>query len=706
MHDRFGVLTLQRSADRYFYQVHSMTEPILQEILQLRADIERHNRLYYLDAKPEVSDLEYDRLLKRLQQLEREHPQYDDPSSPSHKVGGEPIAGFVTVPHRLPMLSIDNVYDEAELAEFDTRIRKLLEPNEAIEYVTEYKIDGVALSLIYENGRLVQGLTRGDGRQGDDITHNARTIRGVPLHLQGSSEQPIPPYLEVRGEAYIGNADFAHLRAAQLAAGEQPFANPRNATAGALKLLDPKQSAARKIRFFAHSVGYCEGIELPTHIAFLEAVNRLGIPITPGVKAWPTWEATLEECHRMMEQLHALDFEVDGLVLKVNSLDQRQRMGTTSKSPRWVVAYKWEKYEGTTKILDITVQVGKSGALTPVAHLQPVEIAGTTVSRASVHNRDELNRLGVQIGDWVVVEKAGKIIPHLVRVEEHLRQGNEIAFVFPTTCPECGTAVTQDEGGVYIRCPNPACPAQLRETLRFYASRSAMDIEGLGIKLIEQLVDQGFLTSLSDIYRLQQRREELINLERMGEKSVDNLLAGIEASRNRPLWRLLTGLNIRHVGRTVSQALANQFGSLDVITAQTEEQLAEVNEIGPVIAHSVYAFFHTEPVLKLLSELKEFGLNWGEAREPTAAPPVTTGPLSGQTIVVTGSLARFTRDSIKDYITLHGGKPTDSVSKQTSLVVAGDKAGSKLEKAQKLGIRVLTEDEFVALVDKKSSGDS
>ncbi|MES2792777.1 MAG: NAD-dependent DNA ligase LigA, partial [Planctomycetota bacterium] len=469
---------------------------------------------------------------------------------------------------------------------------------------------------------------------------------------------------------------------------------------GALKLLDPKQSAARKIRFFAHSVGFCEGIDLPTHMAFLQAVRRLGVPVTPNVDAWPTWEATIEQCHRMMEQLHSLDFEVDGLVLKVNSRDQRARLGSTSKSPRWVVAYKWEKYEGTTQVLDISVQVGKSGTLTPVSHLKPVEIAGTTVSRASVHNRDELERLGVKIGDWVVVEKAGKIIPHLVRVEEHLRTGDEVDFVFPVTCPECGTAVVQDEGGVYIRCPNPACPAQLRETLRFYASRAAMNIDGLGIKLIEQLVEQGLLTSLSDIYRLRERREELIKLERMGEKSVDCLLKGIEDSRKQPLWRLLTGLNIRHVGRTVSQALANQFGSLDVIMAQTEEDLAEVNEIGPVIAHSVHAFFRTEPVIKLLAELKEFGLNWGEAREPSAALPVATGPLGGKTIVVTGSLSRFTRDSIKDFITLHGGKPTDSISKKTDLVVAGEKAGSKLEKAQKLGVRVVTEEEFVALVEE------
>lgn len=676
-----------------------MTDAIHAEILHLRAELERHNHLYYIAAQPEISDLEYDVLLKRLQQLELDNPQYDDPASPSHKVGGAPISGFVTVPHRLPMLSIDNVYDEAELTEFDTRVRKLLTPDEPVEYVVEYKIDGVALALIYENGILVQALTRGDGRNGDDITHNARTIHGVPLRLHRINGQPAPPYLEVRGEAYIANSDFAHLRAAQLQAGEPPFANPRNATAGALKLLDPKLCAARQIRFFAHSPGAVEGITLTTHLEFIETVRRLGIPATPFVQARSTWAATVEYCHELMEQLHALDFEVDGLVIKVNNREQRERMGTTSKSPRWAIAYKWEKYEGLTQVLDINVQVGKSGTLTPVAHLKPVEIAGTTVSRASLHNRDELHRLGVRIGDTVIVEKAGKIIPHVVRVEEHLRTGAEIEFQFPTACPECHTPVQQDEGGVYIRCLNPACPAQLRETLRFYASRQAMDIEGLGIKLIEQLVDRGILTSISDIYRLQTRRDELIGLERLGEKSVDNLLQGIEASRNRPVWRLLTGLNIRHVGRTVSQALANQFGSLDVIMQQSAEQLAEVPEIGPVIAHSVNTYFHTEPVIKLLGELKEFGLNWGEPREPSAAPSQIAGPLSGQTIVVTGTLTHYTRDSIKDVITQLGGKATDSVSKQTNFVVAGEKAGSKLDKAQKLGIRILTEDEFVEFVN-------
>ncbi|MDB5389864.1 MAG: ligA, partial [Planctomycetaceae bacterium] len=666
-----------------------MTASISDQISDLRSQIEYHNRRYYVDTQPEISDLEYDRLLKRLQVLEQEHPEFDDPLSPSHKVGGQPIAGFLTVPHRQPMLSIDNVYDEQELKEFDTRIRKLVGPSEAIEYVVEYKIDGVALALVYEHGKLTQALTRGDGRRGDDITHNAKTIRGVPLHLRGSM---IPAYIEIRGEAYIGNADFAHLRAEQEQAGETPFANPRNAAAGALKLLDPKLCAARKIRFFAHSVGASEGIEFPTHMAFLQAVKELGIPVTPQVKALPNWESTLEHCHDMMEELHELEFEVDGLVLKVNSIEQRARMGTTSKSPRWIIAFKWEKYEGISQIEDISIQVGKTGTLTPVAHLKPVEIAGTTVSRSSLHNRDELRRLGVRIGDWVVVEKAGKIIPHVVRVEEHRRTGQETEFVFPEKCPECGGDVLQDEGGVYIRCQNPACPAQFRETLRFYASRAAMDIEGLGTKLVELLTEQKLLTKLSDIYTLKEKRDTLINLERMGEKSVDNLLQGIEASKERSLWRLLTGLNIRHVGRTVAQILVNRFGTLDNIMAQSEYHLSLTPEIGPVIAKSVASFFHSEPVIKLVQELKEHGLNLGQEIPPDAVGASPDGPLAGKTVVVTGSLVRFTRDSIKDFITEHGGKPTDSVSKNTDFLVAGEKAGSKLEKAQKLGIKVLTED--------------
>jgi DNA ligase (NAD+) len=669
-----------------------MSASLRQEIERLRREIERHNRLYYVDARPEISDYEFDMLLKRLESLELEHPEFDTPDSPSHKVGGEPIEGFHTVPHRLPMLSIDNVYDEGEVREFDGRVRKLLGTGD-VEYTVEYKVDGVALSLMYERGRLAQALTRGDGRQGDDITHNARTIGGVPLRLE--TKHP-PAVLEVRGEAYIANTDFAHLRAEQQKRGEQPFANPRNAAAGALKLLDPRLCKARRIRFIGHGIGYAEGLETRSHVEFLKAVRDMGLPATPDVKACAGIDAALEYGQTLIENLHSLDMEIDGLVIKVNDFALRDELGSTAKSPRWLIAWKWEKYEAVTQIEAIEVQVGKTGTLTPVAHLKPVEIAGTTVSRASLHNRDELQRLGVKIGDWVVVEKAGKIIPHVVRVEEHRRTGEEQPFHFPKKCPECHSEVVQDEGGVYIRCINPACPAQLREGIRFFASRQAMDIEGMGIKLVEQLVDAGLVTSFADIYRLKDRRDELLALERMGEKSVDNLLAGIEVSRSRPLWRLLTALNIRHVGTTTARMLADRLGTLDEIAGQTEETLAEVEEVGPVIAKSIFTYFHSDAGRRIVAGLRECSLNFGEPVKRRT--PSTDGPIAGKTIVVTGTLAHFSREEIKEFIHSHGGKAAGSVSKKTDFVVAGEEAGSKLDKARELGVRVLTEAEFLKLV--------
>ena len=660
------------------------------DVEQLRAELRRHNRLYYVAAKPEISDLDYDRLLQRLQQIEREHPEFDAPDSPTHKVGGEPIEGFQQVEHRVPMLSIENVYEETGVRKFDADVRKGLGEGVQPEYTIEFKIDGVSLALIYEQGLLTTAVTRGDGRRGDDVTNNARTIGGVPLRLDGAD---VPPVIEIRGEAYIANSDFAHLRAAQIQAGEEPFANPRNSCAGALKLLDPKLCAARRLRFFAHSVGHQEGAAYQTHAEFLDAVRRWGVPTTPRVATLPNMDATLEHAHQLMDELHALDFEVDGLVIKVNSLEQREQLGRTSKAPRWVVAYKWEKYEATTQLVQIEVQVGKTGAMTPVAHLVPVEIAGTTVSRASLHNRDEIERLGLRIGDWLVVEKAGKIIPHVVRVEEHRRDGSELPFEFPTHCPVCNSAAVRDEGGVYIRCPNPHCPAQLREWLRFYASRGAMDIEGLGSKLVEQLVESGLIQSLADIYRLRDRRDELLALDRMGEKSADGLLRGIEESKSRPLWRLLVGLNIRHVGTRTAQLLEGRFGTLDEILRQSEEQLATVDEVGEVIAKSISQQLNSDSGRQLIEELRGFGLSFGE---PLPERPADAAPrkLEGLTIVVTGTLTRFSRDQIQELIHHHGGKPSDSVSKKTSFVVAGENAGSKLTKAQQLGVPVLTESEF------------
>ncbi|MDA0588214.1 MAG: NAD-dependent DNA ligase LigA [Planctomycetota bacterium] len=671
-----------------------MTDAVLKEIESLREQIEHHNRLYYVEARAEIPDHEYDQLMRRLIELEEAHPDYDSPDSPTHKVGDEPIEGFQQVEHRVAMISIDNVYDEESLREFDQRVRKILDDRQP-EYTIEYKIDGVALALVYENGRLVQGVTRGDGQVGDDVTHNARTIGGVPLRLAGKDH---PPVIEVRGEAFIANSDFAHIVAEQEKNGEQPFKNPRNATSGALKSLDPKTCKRRKLRFFAHSIGYTEGASWDNHTDYLQTLKEFGIPNTPGTALLPDLEKTLEHAQGMMDALHELDFEVDGLVIKVNNFSLREELGATSKAPRWVIAYKWERYEAETKVRDITIQVGKTGALTPVANLEPVEIAGTTVSRASLHNRDEIKRLGIREGDWVIVEKAGKIIPHVVRVEEHRRDGSEVEFTFPESCPECGANVLQDEGGVYIRCQNPSCPAQLRETLRFFASRSAMDIEGLGSKLVEQLVENGLLTSLTDIYRLKDRRDDLLNLERMGVRSCDNLLAGIEESKSRPLWRLLTGLNIRHVGQGTARALATKLGTVEELQKRTAEELGAVDDVGPIIAVSVFNFLASDIGKTTLAELAELGLKMGE---PVAEEPEHAGEkkLEGKTVVVTGTLVRFKRDEIKELILRHGGKASGSVSKKTDFVVAGEEAGSKLTKAQELGVKVLTEDEFVAMIE-------
>jgi DNA ligase (NAD+) len=664
------------------------------EVAQLRAELEKHNRLYYVEAKPEISDLEYDKLMDRLANLEAAHPELDSPDSPTKKVGGEPIEGFDTVAHRMPMLSIDNCYDLDAVAEFDERVRKLLDQDE-IEYSIEYKIDGVALALIYEDGRLVRALTRGDGASGDDVTHNARTIGGVPLRLNTSSP---PAVLEVRGEALIANSDFATLRAQQEAAGEQVYANPRNTSAGALKLLDPNACAARKLRFLAHGNGFIEGIQFNDYMHYLQTIREMGLPTTPDVRKVKGIEKLKVALEEMAASLHELNFEVDGLVVKTNSFAQRETLGNTSKSPRWIMAYKWERYEAVTRVNEIVIQVGKTGVLTPAVNLEPVEIAGTTVSRSSLHNRDQMELLGIMIGDHVVVEKAGKIIPHVVRVELEKRDGSETPFAFPTECPECKTAVVQDEGGVYIRCPNPDCPAQLRETLIYFASRGAMDIEGLGEKLVDQLLAANLLTSLADVYRLPDRRDELLKLERMGEKSVDKLIRGIEASKTQPLWRLLTSLNIRHVGSSNARVLEAEFGTLDLITQQDTESLAAVDEIGPIIAQSVVDFFARQTTKQLVSELKELGANFGSPVERKAVDEV--GVLSGKTVVVTGTLSQFSRDEANEMIRAAGGKPGSSVSKKTAYLLAGEKAGSKLTKAQSLEIPVLTEDEFLALIGK------
>jgi DNA ligase (NAD+) len=676
-----------------------MSSSAAAQIAELRDEIRRHDRKYYVEAAPDISDTEYDRLVDRLKKLEAQHPDLVSPDSPTQRIGDQPVEGLTPFEHRVPMLSIENTYSLDELKKYGDRVTKLL-PGEAVEWVVELKVDGVAASLIYENGLLTHGVTRGNGRVGDDITHNIRTIKSVPLRLHGNTP---PPLLEVRGEVYMTNSDlvrYNELQQAKIDRGEKAelLKNSRNGVAGSIRQLDPAVCAERRLRFFCHSAGDTRGLTAKTHIEFLEELQRYGLAATPYVECFPSFDAAVEHCEELIERLHELDFEIDGLVLKVNRFDQRERLGSTSKSPRWVIAYKFEKYEATTRLNAIRVQIGKTGAITPVADLEPVELAGTTVSRASLHNADEIQRKDVRPGDTVVVEKAGKIIPHIVRVEKHLRpkQLHELPpFVFPTKCPECGTKLAKDEGGVYIRCPNLDCPAQVKERIRYFASRNAMDIEGLGDKLVDQLVSAGVVVSYGDLYRLEGRQDRLLNLARMGRKSADNLLEGIEASKNRGLARLLNALSIRHVGSRVASVLAERFGSMDSLTAASVEQLSDTNEIGPIIAQSVFDFLHSAFGAKTIADLQGVGV----MMESTT----TTGgarALEGKTLVVTGTLQKYSRDQIEELITLHGGHAASSVSKKTDYLVAGDKAGSKLAKAQELGVPVINEEEFERLLQE------
>ncbi|WP_425614686.1 NAD-dependent DNA ligase LigA [Anatilimnocola sp. NA78] len=665
-----------------------MTSPA-SRIAKLRQDIRRHDELYYAQAQPEISDLEYDKLMQELQQLEAANPDLVTEDSPTQRLGDKPVEGLHQTEHRVPMLSIENSYDIPTVRRFAQSTAEALD-GEPVEWVVEYKIDGAAISLTYEKGRLVRAATRGNGQVGDDITHNAVTILDVPRRLKGSP----PPVLEIRGEVYMTNADLVKLNERQAERGEAAYANPRNVAAGSIRLLDPRECAQRRLRFFAHGVGYCEGLQVENHIEFLKDLASYGLTPTPLVRSCKDVDEALAHCEQMIEKIDELEFEIDGLVLKVNNYQQRERLGLRSKSPRWVIAYKFEKYEAKTRVNKITVQVGKTGAITPVAELEPVQLAGTVVSRSSLHNADEIRRKDIREGDMVIVEKAGKIIPHIVRVEKHERTTELPEFVFPTHCPECKTELIKDEGGVYIRCPNPICPAKVQERIRFFASRDAMDIEGLGDKLVEQLVESGLVKSYGDLYRLSMA--PLLKLERMGKKSAEKLLAGIEASKSRGLARLLSALSIRHVGQRGGRLLAEHYGSIDALQAASQESLAEVNEIGPAIAASVYEFLRSEYGLEIINDLKNLGLRLEETMKPKAAAP--TGVFAGKSIVVTGTLTKYKRNEIEDLITQHGGRAASSVSSKTDYLVAGAEAGSKLEKATKLGVKILTEDEFEQLL--------
>lgn len=656
----------------------SFTSSAAQRIRALRREIRRHNRLYYEKNEPKVSDAEFDRLMKELGMLEREHPEFASKKSPTQKVGGTPQKEFKTVQHFVPMLSIDNTYSKEELKSFDERVRKNL-PGEAQEYVVEIKIDGVSLSLLYEKGKLTRAATRGDGQSGDDVTENIRTLKDIPVSLGGAG---IPDLIEVRGEVFMPHRSFD----AEL------FANPRNAAAGSLKLLDASVVARRGLRFYAHGVGECRGREFQSETERLRFFKSTGLPVIPDVKLCQTLDQVFRLCDVWEEKRKSLGFDTDGLVLKVQSLSQQRRLGFTNKSPRWAIAYKFPAQKAKTRLEDILVQVGRTGVLTPVACLEPVLLAGTTVSRATLHNADEIERLDLRIGDHVLIEKSGEIIPQVVEVLARERKGGEKKFHMPKNCPACGSAVVREGDEVALRCLNLGCPAQLKARLIHFAARKAMDIEGLGDALAEQLVEKNKVGSFSDLYRL--KKEVLADLERMGEKSADNLLAQIEKSKTHELSRFLFGLGIRHVGVNAAKILARKYGAVKKLKEASLEELQRIDGVGPVMAESVYDFFHNKENLRILAELEALGLHLREDQIQVESSEYFTG----KTFVLTGSLKDFTREAAQAEIERRGGRAAASVSKKTEAVIAGTDAGSKLDKAKALGIQILTEEQFKKLL--------
>ncbi|MBD3237899.1 MAG: NAD-dependent DNA ligase LigA [Candidatus Eisenbacteria bacterium] len=648
---------------------------------QLRREIRHHNRRYYVDNDPEISDRRFDALLAELEQLERRFPELDDPDSPTHRVGGEPIPGFRTVAHRVPMLSLRNTYSAEELREFDARVRRYLLHDAPLAYCVELKIDGIGVALRYREGRFAQGITRGDGLQGDDITPNLRTVRALPLQID-EAEPPPPDAFEVRGEVFFPRSAFERLNRRRTAAGERAFANPRNAAAGTLKLLDPREVAERPLRLFVYQL-VAERNEMPaTQTELLARLRRWGLPVSPHVHRAASIEEAVALAANWNARRRELDYDIDGLVLKVDDLELQRRLGATGKAPRWGIAYKFEARGAVTRVRSIHVQVGRTGNATPVAELEPVELAGTIVRRATLHNADEIRRLDLRIGDRVTVEKGGEIIPKVVAVHAEQRRGDERPFRFPERCPVCGEPLTREEGGVAIRCLNEHCPAQLKRRLLHFASRQAMDIEGLGAALADQLVELGWVRDLADLYHLE--AGALATLERMGEKSARNLIAAIAASRQRTLDRFLFALGIRHVGVAAARILARAFPGIAHLQQARAEELAELGEIGPTIAQSVAAYFGRAETTELLGRFERAGVR-------PAPPPAAEGaaPLEGLTFVLTGTLPGIGRGEMRRQIEAAGGRIASAVSPRTDYLLAGDRPGSKLRKARELGVEVI-----------------
>lgn len=665
-------------------------ESALSRIRELRREIERHNRLYYQFDSPEISDAEYDRLLQELIELESQWAEYIDLSdSPTQRVGAPPLDRFKSFEHISPMLSLANAFSEEEMADFDARIKRALGTAGDITYIMELKIDGVAVNLLYENGLFTTGATRGDGKTGEDVTLNLKTIFAVPLRIR-EVQGAIPARVEIRGEVYMEIEGFKRLNKQRESNGEPLFANPRNAAAGSLRQLDPGITARRPLNLFCYGVGNPGELALQTHWDVLQTLKRWGFPVNDRIRRAGNIDECIAYYRRIMEIRESLPYEIDGVVIKVDSLDLQDRLGTVSRSPRWALACKFPAVQETTTVEDIIVNVGRTGALTPVAVLKPVRIGGVTVSRASLHNQDEIDRKDVRIGDTVVVQRAGDVIPEIVTVVKSKRKGDERVFKIPDRCPVCGSRVVRLEGEAAHRCIDIACPAQIKEHIRHFVSRGAMDIDGLGEKLVSQLVETGTVSDPADIYYLD--KEKLLRMERLADKSAGNILRAIEKSKAPPLDKFLVALGIPHVGEHIADLLVRHFRRLEAIVAAAEEDLAGIEGIGPVIALSISRFFQEPANRRVLEKLKSAGVS---PREETS---VRGTALAGKTFVFTGTLQRFTRSRAKAVVEALGGTASESVSKKTDYVVAGAEAGSKLEKAVSLGITVLSEEEFIEMV--------